>query len=82
MKVVGARSWRRGRSSVLLHGVGARICALCSDFHRASNGVLGEPSRTSKVISMPSGSCGLVISPAKESTLNGEFGRGIAQGLI
>lgn len=67
---------------MLLHGVGVRVCALSSDFYPASNGVLVEPSPTSKVIGMPSGSCELVISRAKESTLNGEFGRGIAQGLI
>lgn len=78
MKLVGAESWGRGVSLVLLHGVGARVCALRSDFHPTSNGVLVEPSHTSRVISMPSGSCELVISRAKESTLNGEFGRGIA----
>lgn len=44
--------------------------------------VFVEPSYAFEVISMPSWRSELVISCARESTLNEEFGRGIAQGLI
>lgn len=55
---------------------------LSSNFYSASNNVFVELSLTSKVISMPSWSSEFVIPSAKETTINEEFGRGIAQGLI
>lgn len=78
MNVVEARSRVGGFDTAL--GAGAR--RLSSDFQPASDRVFVEPSHVAKVISMLSWSFELVISRAKESTLNGEFGRGIAQGLI
>ena len=75
--LVGARSW--GAFDAAL---GASACRLSSVFYPESSSVFVEPLYMAKVITRLSWSSELVISCTMESTLNGEFGRGIAQGLI